>query len=94
MDAETKARLLSLAEVFDSYRIFPRFVICPFVGFYVWKISWLLCWWYIHEPPAGRGTQESAMVTGVLASMAGLVTLIVNTYAKTGRDWANSKLSA
>lgn len=87
MKVDSKQSILRWAEILDGLRVYPRFVIVPFIGCWLWKMSWALVWWYIHEPPAGRGTQESAVLTGCFSACVGLITLIVNIYSKSGRDW-------
>jgi hypothetical protein len=82
----TKLRLLHIAEVIDSLRIFPRIIMGVYLSYAGWLTSYLVIW-YSHLPAAGRGTQESAMVGGVIAAVTGFFPSVLKIYQDGGRDW-------
>lgn len=74
------------AEVIDSLRIFPRIIMGVYLGYAGWLTSYLVIW-YCNQPAAGRGTQESAMVGGVIAAVTGFFPSVLKIYQDGGRNW-------
>lgn len=77
---------LHWAEVFDSWRVYPRIIIgSSFIAAYMAIYQFMR--WYMHLPAAERGYEESGAMVGVVLALVGLCKYLWDTYAKTGRDW-------
>jgi hypothetical protein len=81
-----KAKFLMWAEIFDTWRIVPRLFLVWF-SWFVSETTFYLLRWYTHEPKEGRGTQETAVLLGVTAFVAGLFTWVFKVYVSAGRQW-------
>lgn len=86
MKVDTKQAVLHWAEVLDSLRVFPRIIMGVYLSYAGWLTSYLVVW-YCNQPAAGRGTQESAMVGGVIAAVTGFFPSVLKIYQDGGRDW-------
>lgn len=81
-----KQTWLHWAEVLDSLRVFPRIIMGVYLSYAGWLTSYLVIW-YCNQPAAGRGTQESAMVGGVIAAVTGFFPSVLKIYQDGGRNW-------
>ena len=81
---------LKWAELFDSWRVIPRIVLFLY-GWFVYKVTFYILVWYIHEPATARGTEESAVVVGVFTAVTGLASWVFKVYSDSGRDWNQMK---
>lgn len=77
-ESRIKSLLLDIAEIVDSFRTFPRFVIAAFA-----YLTWDTWQWYTHLPLAER-TMDVTTFTGAVFGMAAAVTGL---YLQGGRDW-------
>ena len=82
----SKQQWLHLAELIDRLRIFPRVVLIAY-GWYVWNVTFFILNWYAHEPPAGRGYEESAVVGIVITAVTGFAPMIYRIYASSAQPW-------
>jgi len=81
-----KQQFLHLAELVDSFRIFPRLVLCAY-AFYVYQVTFFILTWYSQQPAAARGTEESAVVIAVVGAVTGFSPWIFRIYSDNGRNW-------
>lgn len=84
-----KTLVLHWAEVIDSLRIFPRIIMGVYLCYAGWLTSYLVIW-YCNQPAAGRGTQESAMVGGIIAAVTGFFPSVLKIYQDGGRNWSDA----
>jgi hypothetical protein len=81
-----KHQLLNAAEVFDSWRVVPRF----FLALTFWWCVYLtdkLIGWYIHLPHAERGLEASGFASVVQVGVLAFLKMVYSQYAESGRDW-------
>jgi hypothetical protein len=81
-----KTTWLSWAEVIDSLRIVPRLFLAAWSTFTMY-LGWYLVHWYTVQPANERGYEESVALIGIFTASLGMVKLIFDKYASTGRDW-------
>lgn len=84
-----KKRFLHWAELVDSFRIFPRLVLCAY-AFYVYQVTFFILTWYSNQPATARGTEESAVVIAVVGAVTGFSPWIFRIYSENGRSWDNA----
>lgn len=91
MNSEQKKNHLRLAEVFDSWRVFPRAMMTAFFLGYCWLMleSWQ---WYKTLPFDTIDWANLAALTafplGLLTGLGGIFGSMYNNYQKSGRDWS------
>ncbi len=91
MSADRKARCLSLAEVIDAYRVFPRLFLVMFFAGYCWLMlqSWQ---WYVTLPFTeldwANLSALTAFPTLLLTGLGGMFTSMYKHYQESGRDWS------
>lgn len=81
-----KEKLLTAAEVFDSWRVIPRLLLLGYCWFVVYLTNWLLTW-YMALPAAERSVEASGLAVGIFTAVTGFGTAFLNTYSKSGRKW-------
>jgi len=81
-----KIRALHWAELVDSFRIFPRLVLCAY-AYYVYQVTFFILTWYSQQPATARGTEESAVVIAVVGAVTGFSPWIFRIYSDNGRNW-------
>lgn len=77
---------LHAAEVFDSWRVVPRFLI----GILLWwtiVITDRTLGWYMHLPSAERTLEASGLAGVIVTGVTGLFTVVFKIYSSSGRDW-------
>jgi len=90
MTEERQDRSLRMAEVIDSYRVFPRIFLTAFFSGYVWLMvqSWQ---WYMSLPLKDFDTAQLAAVTmfpvTLLTALGGMFTSMYKHYQGSGRNW-------
>ena len=90
MTPERQARSLRMAEVIDSYRVFPRIFLTAFFSGYCWLMvqSWD---WYEKLPYETIGTANLAALTAfpviLLTGLGGMFTSMYKHYQDSGMDW-------
>jgi len=91
MNQERKDRCLNLAEVIDSYRVFPRIFLSLFFAGYCWLMlqSWQ---WYMALDFPSYDTAKLAALTAfpvtLLTALGGMFTSMYKHYQGSGRDWS------
>lgn len=91
MKVDTKQAILHWAEVLDSLRVFPRIIMGLYLYYAAWMTTYLVVW-YSNLPATGRGTQESAMVGGIIAAITGFFPSVLKIYQDGGRNWSATPL--
>jgi len=81
-----KRNLLHAAEVFDSWRVVPRFVLIAYLVWVMRLTDWIVHW-YEKLPAAERTIIVTGFVTVVLPGVYGLFVWIFKVYSDNGRDW-------
>ena len=90
MTEERQDRSLRMAEVIDSYRVFPRLFLAMFFAGYCWLMvqSWQ---WYMTLPfETLDWTSLSALTAfplGLLTGLGGMFTSMYKHYQESGRNW-------
>jgi hypothetical protein len=86
----SKQAWLSVAEVIDALRIFPRIMVA---GVYYW-IAWFAGWfthWYEKLPGAERTAEVTAVFGIVIPAVFGLAVWVTKMYLDGGREWDKQK---
>lgn len=81
-----KDKLLDLAEVIDSLRVFPRIIIFAYLSLFIWAVVYFGVE-YFHLPPEQRTVQMTAFSSVLLGTMAGAFPFVMKIYMDNGRDW-------
>lgn len=96
MDLETKRSNLRLAEVFDSWRVFPRVMMTAFFLGYCWLMAESWQWYKALPFETLEWTSLSALTAFPLALLTGLGAIfgsIYKNYQASGRDWSKPVLN-
>jgi hypothetical protein len=86
MGALNKRAWLHIAELVDSFRIFPRVLVCGY-ALYVYQVTFFVLDWYSRQPASARGTEESAVVGVVVTAVTGFAPWVFKIYVESGRAW-------
>ena len=86
MTTARKIAWMHFAELFDSWRVFPRLVLLGY-SYFVWYTTTYIMVWYTNQPAAGRGVEESGTVAAIFAIVTGLAPWVFKIYSDNGRDW-------
>jgi hypothetical protein len=83
---QSKQTHLALAELIDSYRIFPRLFLLS--GF-IWTVAvgQQLLVWYTALPSPERSIEATGFASVVFVGILGFLKLVYSTYSDAGRDW-------
>ncbi len=83
---QSKIKHLALAELIDSYRIFPRLFL---LSCFIWTVAvgQQLLDWYTRLPPAERGIEATGFASAVFLGIMGFLKLVYSTYSAAGRSW-------
>lgn len=83
----SKKPWLSVAEVIDAWRIFPRLIVGAYGGWTAWFINRM---WNFYEtlPPEQRTAQMTAVIGSVSGGVFGLAAYVARIYMPGGRDWS------
>lgn len=81
-----KQAFLHWAEVFDSWRVVPRFFLLAWTIFTM-DVGYRTLQWFFNQPANSRGFEEASVVVGVFTAALGMVKLIFDRYSMAGRDW-------
>ena len=96
MDLEKKNSYLRRAEVFDSFRIFPRVMLTFFFMGYCWLMleSWQ---WYktidFENIDWANLTAMTAFPLALLTGLGGIFGSMYKNYQDSGRDWSKPVLN-
>lgn len=74
------------AEVFDSWRVFPRLLVAGYCFWYAHFLDQMWVW-YAHLPLAEQSPVNAGMFTAVGAVLTFLGGQVFNIYIQNGRDW-------
>lgn len=87
-----KSGWLDAAEVFDSWRVFPRVLVAAF-AFFVYQEFRSLTNWYMAIPHSDANllAVQSAFVFGILGVLTTLAGYIFKVYTDGGRDWEEDR---
>ncbi len=77
---------LDAAEVFDSWRVWPRLIIATFLAVYAWAIVYFSMS-YFRLPAPERTVAVTAFVSVVLTSLTTALPFMTQIYTSKGRDW-------
>lgn len=81
-----KARWLDVAELIDSYRLFPRLFLFGCLAWTVWVANFLLHW-YTQLPKDDRSLEASGFASVVVLAIFGFMKLVFDSYVTNGRTW-------
>lgn len=84
----TKQEWLDVAEVVDAHRIFPKLMLMlVFIGYGM--LTYDTYFWVkgVYGQTSNIPTAVAAFAFGVVSSLGGVLTLIVNKYFDGGRKW-------
>ncbi len=81
-----KQKWLHIAEIIDSYRVFPRLFL---MACFWWTavVTNDLMKWYMAMPKEERGIEASGFASVVFLTIFGFLKLVYDTYSKNGRNW-------
>lgn len=85
MDKQT---WLNIAEIIDAHRFMPKMIlVLAFVGYGM--LTYDTYFWVkeIYEQTKGIPTSVALFAGGVVSSLGGVLTLLVNKYFEGGRKW-------
>lgn len=77
---------LDLAELVDSFRVFPRLFLVATFAWTAHTSYWLLSW-YMALPAGDRGIEASGFASVAMIGILGFLKLVYDTYSKAGRSW-------
>ena len=86
MKPDLKRLLLDCAEVFDSFRVVPRFALAAFGALAGW-MSVNLTLWYEHLPADQRSANVTAFMGMIFTTLMGASGFVYKVYSDNGRDW-------
>jgi hypothetical protein len=83
---QSKQKHLALAELIDSYRIFPRLFL---LSCFIWTVAvgQQLLNWYTALPSPERGIEATGFASVVFLGILGFLKLVYSTYSAAGRNW-------
>ncbi len=81
-----KSRWLDSAEVFDSWRVWPRLIILVYLGLLVW-VTVFFSTKYFAIPSIERTVALTAFVSVVMTTAYGALPFVVKIYMDGGRSW-------
>jgi len=81
-----KVLWLDAAEVFDSWRVFPRIVLMVYGWWAIHVTSWVMSW-YEKLPGVERTGQVTAVIVAVVPGIFGMSGWVFKIYADGGRNW-------
>lgn len=81
-----KSFWMSLAEIIDAFRIFPRFLVTLYFGLVAWCMVYLTLW-YAHLPSAERTMEVTAFYGMLMGGLFGLAAYVFRVYSDGGYDW-------
>jgi hypothetical protein len=87
-DAVNKTKFLDAAEIFDSWRVIPRFVLFAY-GTWLAYITDRLLNWYMALPAPSQSVQASGFCLGAIGAITTIAGWVYKIYANTGREWDN-----
>ena len=86
MNDDIRRRWLNAAEVFDSWRVFPRLIVATYIAFLIWLTTYFSMRFFA-LPAAERSAAVTAFASVVLTAAFGALAWIVKVYMDNGRDW-------
>lgn len=86
-----KQNHLDLAELIDSFRVFPRIFLALCFWFTV-DVTWYLLAWYTRLPLVERSTEASGFGAATLLGLMAFLKLVFSDYSANGRDWSAPKI--
>jgi hypothetical protein len=81
-----KDRWLDLAQIFDTWRVVPRFVLFGY-GLWVAHVTDSTLKWYMHLPSAERTLEASGLAGAIITAVTGLFPWIYRIYSDNSNDW-------
>jgi len=82
---------LTVAEVVDAHRIFPKLILAlAFAGYGMLTLDTYLWVKGIYAETQNVPVTIVAFAGGVVSSLGGVLTLLVNKYFEGGRKWTNN----
>jgi hypothetical protein len=82
----TKPQWLDGAEIFDSWRVWPRLIVFVYLALLVW-LTVFFPTKYFAIPAAERTGALTAFVSVVMTTAYGALPFIVKIYMDSGRSW-------
>lgn len=83
-----KVTALDWAELIDAYRVFVRGILVSYAIGYFYLVIEIWEWFTNLADPT---TTQTTFATGLLSAVGLMLTMLTNTYVKTGRHWNGSK---
>lgn len=81
-----KRAWLDAAEIFDSWRVWPRLIVVVYLGLLVWVTVYFTVS-YFEVPTVERTGAMTAFVSVVMTTAYGALPFIVKIYMDGGRAW-------
>lgn len=81
-----KSAWISIAEVIDSLRVFPRTLAITYWCFTGWATAYVTIW-YAHLAAVERTVEVTAFYSMMMGGLFGLAAYVFKVYSDGGRDW-------
>lgn len=81
-----KTRWLDAAQVFDTWRVVPRFILFGYAAWVAYVTDSLLRW-YMHLPAAERTLEASGFGATIITAVTGLLPWVYRIYSDAANDW-------
>jgi len=81
-----KAKWIDRAQVFDTWRVVPRFILFGYAA-WVAHVTDSILTWYMHLPSAERTLETSGLAGTIIAAVTGLLPWVYRIYSDAANDW-------
>lgn len=84
-----RENLMQLAEIIDTFRVFPRLFVLIYL-FWIMRLTDWMVRWFMRLPASERTIIVTSFVSIVTTGIFGLFIWIYKVYSDGGRDWSSS----
>jgi hypothetical protein len=85
-----KQAFIDAAQVFDVWRVVPRFVLFGYCYWVAYVTDSTLSW-YKHLPPAERTLEASGLAGAIITAVTGLLPWVYRIYSDNATAWDNGQ---
>lgn len=89
MKQSTRSHMMQVAEIIDTFRVFPRLFLLVYLFWIIRLTDWMVRW-FMRLPAGERTVIVTTFVSIVTTGIFGLFIWIYKVYSDGGRDWQSS----